>query len=363
MLATPRGRTPYDEVLCRRGAPPIPPPPPPRKYVEGRAPGRAAIDADPKWLEEAVLRIIQKHGLRLAAAEEIEVELDPEDLHLLPAPSRFWRIARTALIVVVLAGSAAAFARWRYPAQTATVLMTTKAVAVRIGPPSSWGTALRARARSLHMPRFPERTESAPVVEPAASPSFLPMAPAPQVAPTPAAPALAPKAVSTSSPPTATAEVPTAHSIQAARVEAKRAEHITHVAPAVPPPVETAAEPAPGSLAEAIKRAGAGPKPTPAPERAAISDPKPATDPSLPERPSASMVTSALLAVLPDARACLEDGDEAKPAVVVFESSGAVRSVQVSGGSAPCIQKALARARVAPFAQPSYRATVPVRPN
>jgi hypothetical protein len=154
-----------------------------------------------------------------------------------------------------------------------------------------------------------------------------------------------------------------AHASASSKVEATHATHITHGAPAVSPLVETASEPAPGSLAEAIKRAGAGPKPAPAPERAATSDPKPATDATLPERPSASMVTSALLAVLPDARACMDDGDEAKPAVVVFESSGAVRSVQVSGASAPCIQKALASAHVAPFAQPSYRATVTVRPN
>jgi hypothetical protein len=75
------------------------------------------------------------------------------------------------------------------------------------------------------------------------------------------------------------------------------------------------------------------------------------------------MVTSALLAVLPDARACMNEGDEPSRAVVIFESSGSVGSVQVSGTSAPCIQKALARAHVAPFSQASYRATVPVRPN
>lgn len=396
MLATPRGRTPYDEVLGKRGAPPIPPPPPPRKYVDAantsntgntrgaRASGRGALDADPKWLEEAVLRIIQKHGLHLAAAEPVEVELDAEDLHFLPTPSPFWRSARTTLIVLVLAASAVTVARWRYPAQSATFLAATRAVAVRIGPPSAWGSALRARVRSLYTPVFSERTEKAPIA-PSAAPTAVaePVAPPPSLTATPTqpvAPVPAPSTVSIMSLPIAATDVPPAHPTPVVHHAVSR-ETPADVAPAAskpdaaekhpahaarvasPPPAETAAEPPPGSLAEAIKRAGTGPKPAAAPERATTPDPKPATDATLPERPSASMVTSALLAVLPDARACMNDGDEARPAVVVFESNGAVGSVQVSGASAPCIQKALSRAHVAPFAQPSYRATVPVRPN
>ena len=151
----------------------------------------------------------------------------------------------------------------------------------------------------------------------------------------------------------------------APRMEPKHPAHAARPAPSVAPPAETADEPppAPGSLADAIKRAGTSGKPAPVAERAGAPDPKPAIDAALPDRPSASVVTSALLAVLPDARACLNDGDEPTRAVVVFASSGTVGSVQASGASAPCIQKALARAHVAPFSQSSYRATVPVRPN
>jgi hypothetical protein len=88
---------------------------------------------------------------------------------------------------------------------------------------------------------------------------------------------------------------------------------------------------------------------------------KPASDPALlPERPSGALVQAAILAALPDARACLDMGEETR-AVVIFGSSGAVSSVEVSGPAAGCIQKALGHARVPAFSQPTYRAGVPIR--
>jgi hypothetical protein len=384
MHATSRGRVAYDLVVGRPGSPPVPPPPPARMRSGARAVGHAAHDADPKWLEDAVLRIIRKHGLQVPAPEPADVEIEVDEHQFLPAPSRLWRIARTTLVLALLAASAGAVARWRYPSQTATFVTTARGTAARIGPPSTWLRALRAHVPSLHSPGPADPISPVlPPPAPTAAAEPLVSSPAPAALP-PIAPAPTPSTVSITSLPLAAADgttarpgsashlapvapkaTPTDNAPPAPKPEPKHAAHLPHPAPVVASPAVTAEEPppAPGSLAEAIKRAGAGGKPAPVAERASTPDPKPAIDGALPERPSASMVTSALLAVLPDARACMSDGDEPTRAVVVFEPSGTVGSVQASGASAPCIQKALARAHVAPFSQASYRATVPVRPN
>jgi hypothetical protein len=404
MHATSRDRVAYDLALGKRGARLIPPPPPPRAFgsatanVNAKSSGAhaarsSALDAEPKWLEDAVLRIIQKHGLQAPAAEPAYVEIDDEDLHFLPAPvlPRLWRVVRSTLIVVVLLGAAGGVARWRYPSQTATFVAGAKGAAARVGVASAWMRARWARLPSIHSLTAPNPNDAPPVwPPPAPAPvvqSAVPTAVSP-IAP-PIAPAATPSTVSLTDLPLAAADpstplpVATAPLAPAARkatpvdvappapkLEPKHVAHVAHTTPSVAPPAETAAEPAPGSLADAIKRAGGGGKVTPVPapiapaaERASAPDPKPAIDATLPERPSASVVTSALLAVLPDARACMSDGEEPTRAAVVFASSGAVSSVQVGGTSASCIHKALARAHVAPFSQASYRATVPVRPN
>ena len=331
----------------------------------------AALEADPKWLEDAVLRILRKHAPQALTLEE---EISIEECPGLPAPWRFWRIARASLVLAALVGAAALGASWRYPTQTAAFVSSAKAMAVRIGPPSSWLRALRAQ-----IPTDPLATEPAPTpLAPAPTTTLPPIIPAPTIstssasppeATTPPSTALAPVVQSPTLPSTATSDVAPPRP----KTEAKRTPHAVHriAAAAVPvaetaeaPPSAPSAPPPPGSLADAIKRAGTGGRmPPPIGEHAIAPDPKPAIETALPDCPSASVVTSALLAVLPDARACMSEGDEPKQASVLFESSGAVSSVQVSGASASCIQKALSRARVAPFGQPTYRATVPVRPN
>jgi len=87
----------------------------------------------------------------------------------------------------------------------------------------------------------------------------------------------------------------------------------------------------------------------------------------VPQKPSPGAVQGAIGNVLTAARACLGPTDGVSRATVTFASSGAVRDVQVAGGAAgtpaeACIRDALGKARVAPFVEPSYAATITVRP-
>lgn len=378
MQATPRGRTAYELTLAKLATPPIPPPPPVRRNVNANPAGHAAHELDPKWLEDAVLRILKKHA---PEALTPEIEILTEDFFV-PPPSRFWRVVRASVVVILLLGAGGAVAWWRYPAKTAAVVARTKAAAVWIGPPSSWLRGLRAQTSIAPAP-----IADAPIAPVSIAPSGLttstsiasPVAPAP---PFPPASEVTASASSTPAPAIASPSLPPASTVDVAapppRTDAKHvpaaprhpavAAPVTETPKAPPPVVETPkaappAVPVPGSLGDAIKRASVAGKVPTIGEHSLAAPSKPAPDAALPDRPSASLVTSALLAALPDARACMNDGDDAKQAVVLFDSSGAVSSVQVSGASASCIQKALSHARVAPFSQPTYRAVVPVRPN
>lgn len=88
---------------------------------------------------------------------------------------------------------------------------------------------------------------------------------------------------------------------------------------------------------------------------------------SVPQKPSQGAVTSAISAVLPQARACVGPDDAISRASIVFESAGTVQSVKVTGGAAGkeaegCIKTAFSKAKVTPFAQPTYTANITVRP-
>jgi len=89
---------------------------------------------------------------------------------------------------------------------------------------------------------------------------------------------------------------------------------------------------------------------------------------SVPLKPSQGAIQGSLGAALPSARSCLGADDPISHATITFKSDGTVQSVGVSGGAAGkpaegCIRAALSRARVAPFAQPTFTATATVRPN
>jgi hypothetical protein len=87
---------------------------------------------------------------------------------------------------------------------------------------------------------------------------------------------------------------------------------------------------------------------------------------SVPLRPAAGAVESAVARVLPGARACLQPGQGVVRATITFGSSGRVRHVAVVGteGNDPvasCVRGALADAKVGPFAMPAFVWTATVR--
>ena len=359
-------------------------------------PAPGVHEVDPEWLEDAVLRVLKKHSV-LPAARPAPVAADSGEVSiafLFPQPSPAWRVLRGTLIAALVVGAAGVAARWRYPAQSAAALSSAKAGVTWISehrpfhaPPPASGSPVPGAELAPPAP-LPEPPHPAlPVAEAqppsiSASPAASPDVTAPTAAIAPAMHSAEPPATQATAPaPIAKGEGVKLESakIESAKVEAKSVPRAAH-APAPTPPVatpsapsaprESAPPPVPGSLDDAIRRAGnvrgsapvvgsaasahADAKAAPAPEAKAPADA------SLPDHPGASLVQAALMGALPDARACLGAGEETR-AVVVFESSGAVNAVQVTGPRAACIQKALGHARVPPFAQPTYRAGVPIR--
>ena len=89
---------------------------------------------------------------------------------------------------------------------------------------------------------------------------------------------------------------------------------------------------------------------------------------NVPQKPSQGAVTGELGAVLPAARECLGPDDPISKASVVFNSDGSVASVTVAGSAAgkpaaACIEKELRKAKLQPFAEPTYTANITIRHN
>lgn len=87
---------------------------------------------------------------------------------------------------------------------------------------------------------------------------------------------------------------------------------------------------------------------------------------SVPRKPSQGAVTGAIGAVLSQARACVGPDDPVSRAAIVFSSGGAVQQVRVSGHAAgkpaeACIKAALGKAKLTPFAEPTYTANITIR--
>jgi hypothetical protein len=123
-----------------------------------------------------------------------------------------------------------------------------------------------------------------------------------------------------------------------------------------------------GSFDNALRQA-AGPTDTPSGGGAAAPASGPQFDPgSVPQKPSAGAIAGGIGSAMGEARACLGLDDPVSYAAITFESSGAVSGVVVSGFASgkpaeACIKAALGKAKVPPFAQPSYTQKVTVRPN
>lgn len=87
---------------------------------------------------------------------------------------------------------------------------------------------------------------------------------------------------------------------------------------------------------------------------------------TVPQKPSQGALTSALSSVMGSARACGSDEEGVSRATVTFQSGGTVQNVSVSGAAAgkpaaECIKGALSKAKIAPFAEPTYSTTVTIR--
>ena len=134
-------------------------------------------------------------------------------------------------------------------------------------------------------------------------------------------------------------------------------------------PTSTAA-PAGSASLQTLMQQAAGVTSSPTATAATTADPDdrlPAPG-SVPLKPSQGAIQGSLGAALPSARGCLGPDDPISHATITFKSDGTVQSVGVSGGAAgkpaeACIRAALSKARVTPFAQPTFTATATVRPN
>ncbi len=81
-------------------------------------------------------------------------------------------------------------------------------------------------------------------------------------------------------------------------------------------------------------------------------------------RPPPGQVLGAINAVLPSARACLGADDPVTTGSIVFTSEGSVTRVDLQGAKPTddCVRDALSKARVQPFADPTFSTRVTVRP-
>jgi len=108
------------------------------------------------------------------------------------------------------------------------------------------------------------------------------------------------------------------------------------------------------------KPAAAAPKPEAAPEPQLRPAEGSATD--VPLSPSAGAVSTALSSVRGSAQACLAGQSDPVTAVVTFGADGHVLRVSAAGPSGACIQAALMKAHIAPFAKESFSASTTIRP-
>lgn len=154
--------------------------------------------------------------------------------------------------------------------------------------------------------------------------------------------------------------------------------------PQVPKVSPAKASPAGAAAPASTKAASRGAKqeavvleeePTPvrvAPDEAKPAKPEPTPEPqlkpaegstsSVPLNPSAGAISTALGSVRSNAQACLAGQSDPVTAVVTFSADGHVVRVSAAGPSGACIQAALSKARIAPFAKDSYSATTTIRP-
>lgn len=198
-----------------------------------------------------------------------------------------------------------------------------------------------------------ERASEAPVAAAKAAPTAV-------AAAEPAKPSeavLSPEALAASEP-----KAPTASEKPSAAKAGAAAAPVALAAKSAPAPssapkqelVELAEDPTPQQAPVAEKKAEAAPEPQLKPAEGSSG--------SVPLSPSAGAVSTALGSVRSGASACLAGQTESVSASVTFAADGHVLSVRASGPAAACIQAALSKAHIAPFAKESFTASTTVRP-
>jgi hypothetical protein len=88
----------------------------------------------------------------------------------------------------------------------------------------------------------------------------------------------------------------------------------------------------------------------------------------VPLRPSLGAVNGALGTAMPGARACIDSDSPVSHATITFQSDGSVANVAIADWAAgkpveACIRAALMKARVPPFALPTYTVPATIRSN
>ena len=209
-----------------------------------------------------------------------------------------------------------------------------------------------------------------------ATPPTVIVTQAPEATPAPEAPlAKAPDPNSVEAPDRTNEEAEQGHAVDSLPLE--RSAPSTASKPAARPSVAAPGGVAPKVAAEKVAaekvvldEEGQAPAP---PAKAASSKPgnelRPADDTSAgsTDRPSSGAAQAAVGAVLGAARSCVAGHGTPSTARLVFGSDGQVQSVAVGGPAQgtpaeACIQSALKKARVQPFAAPSFSLGVTVRP-
>lgn len=131
-------------------------------------------------------------------------------------------------------------------------------------------------------------------------------------------------------------------------------------------PADAKPAPASGSLVESIAKSVGGDLNAKAPEAEAPAGPA-SNNATIPKHPPQGAVQAGIKAARSAAKACVAGADAPTQANLTFGSSGAVKSVAVSGwaaenGQSACVKSAFAGVSVGAFQDSSYTAGVVVRP-
>jgi hypothetical protein len=263
------------------------------------------------------------------------------------APSAWLALVGVAAVAAAAAG---AFVASRHPAATQPAV----AVAVTAATPASPAAAAATG---------PARRQSDDAVDPSKLPRALPsvatrVQPAGVAAPRPAAAPIAanvppPAAAATPNPQAAQPAVAAA-AVPAAQAGGDNKNLETLMREATGTPAGGAAQPV---TAQGV---GAGAN--------GESVSEPGDRGSVPLRPSLGAINGAIGTAMPAARACLDVDAPVSRASITFNSDGSVGAVAISGWAAgkpaeACIRAALSKARVPPFAQPTYTVPATIRSN